>query len=224
MTTENTKDLACQNPIEKLSSLSIDNTQQPNYNPKAFTTKPKHKHNTPSKCENSISSSMPFSIDDLVAKQGLFEGEMTHLCFDCPRNLRNALNNAVKENGTSVCKILVEYGVAYVTATMIKKHALANTQINPAKETIVNVGIGELSFTQNVQNRPRRFNHSNPETVVHDELNESRCGIGDCENEAEEVMVYEPKGKVAKEYRVCKLHFHDLLKTDVSGKFWRAKR
>jgi hypothetical protein len=217
VSTNNSKDLACQNTIEKQSSLSIDTT---NYNPKAFTTRKKTKPIT----KDSISSSMPFSIDDLVAKQALFEGGMTHLSFDCPKNLRIALNNAVKQNGTSVCKILAEYSAAYVTATMIKKHALANTKIDVAKQTVVNVGIGELSFQQNVQNRPRRFNHNNPETVVHDELEESRCGIGDCENEATEFMIYQPKGKAPKEYKVCNLHFHDLLKTDVSGKFWRAKR
>ena len=217
MTATNPKDLAFQNPTEEHGYLI--NEQPINYNPKAFTTK--HNKKAKTTMDLRIAESMPFSIDDLATKQALFNGEMTHLSFDCPKNLRTALNNAVKQNGTSVCKILCEYSVAYVTATMIKKHALANTKIEPdRKETVVNVAIGELSFTQNVQNRPRRIVNCNSNAIVNDSELENRCMIGSCKNEATSVMIYHPKGKVAKEYQVCAYHSSELVNTSP----WSFKR
>ena len=208
--TANPINLACQNNIEKHAQNPI------NHNPNAFTTKKK-----PKKSKECITSSMPFSIDYLTVRQSLFEGEMTHLSFDCPKNLRTALNQAVRENGTSVCKILTEYSAAYIDATMVKKHALANTNLAPKKsETVVNVGIGELSFTQNVQNRPRRLVSCNVDATVNDAERDNRCMIGSCDKVAVEVMTFQPKGQEAKDYQVCSFHFDAYA----DYKDWRAKR
>ncbi|MFA5365181.1 MAG: hypothetical protein WC325_08390 [Candidatus Bathyarchaeia archaeon] len=203
-------DLACLNTIEKHAQTPIETPST------TFTTHRKHKKHHKN-YEQSITSSMPFSIDYLTVRQGLFNGEMTHLSFDCPKNLRNMLNTAVKANGTSVCKILTEYAAAYIDATMIKQHALANTLLEPKRhDTVVNVGINELSFTQNVQNRPRRFVDRNVEAVVNDEFESERCGIGDCGELAVETLFYQPTRKdVPKQYRVCKLHYSSFVGTEV---------
>lgn len=214
---ESSNNLACLNTIEKTANLTIET---PNCNPKAFTTQKKK----PRKSIDSISESLLFSIDDLVTKQGLFEGKVTHYSFDCPANLRLAFNCAVKANGSSGCKNLVNYMAAYVSATMIKKTALANTLLESGKQkgTVVNVGIGELSFTQNVQSRPRRFVNRNPEAVVTDDVLDGACEIGKgaCLEPAIETMIYEPRGSVPKEYRVCKLHFSSFA----GSSCWRVKR
>ena len=221
MINPNTKDLACSEPIEKHALNTIDNTEQPSLNPKAFTTKRKHNHKTKPNYEYSIAKSMLFPIEQTLELEGLFKGEMTHLSFDCPTNLRNALVTEAKQNGTSVCKILTQYGANYVLTSRIKKHALGDT-INRLSD--MKISIGEVNFEQNVQSRPRRFVSRNPEAVVVDAELDNCCMIGSCSNEAKEVMIYQPKGKEAKEYQVCTLHFHDLLTTDRDGKFWRAKR
>jgi hypothetical protein len=116
---------------------------QPNFNPNAFTTAKKHK--------NSISASNLFTIDDLVTKQTLFEGNMVHLSVDCPFNLRTAFNNACKANGTSTCKIIQQFAANYIMATTIKEHALANTNLDTGKKlssTTVNIGISEMNFNR----------------------------------------------------------------------------
>lgn len=215
MTETNSIDSACQNNIEKTANYSIETL---NYNPKAFTTKKKNKPNS----KDSIAESLLFSIDELVTKQNLFEGKITHYSFDCPKNLRVAFNNAVKANGSSGCKNLVNYMVAYVSATMIKKTALANTFLDAGKnkETVVNVGINELSFTQNVQNRPRRLVSCNSEAVVNDPELEGRCMIGNCKSPSVDVMIYQPKGGDAKDYRVCNLHSREYA--SMIG--WRLKK
>lgn len=214
MTTDFNKSLstpinqACQNTKEKNAILSKDNTT---FTTKKGTSKHKHKQTM----DLPITESMPFTIDDLVTKQALFEGKLTHLSFDCPTNLRTAFNHATKQNGSSVCKMLQQYMAAYVTATMIKKHALANMKIDVEKQTVVNVGINELSFNQNIQNRPRRLlNPAVNSEVVETVEGADYCeiGNGECRNPAKDVMRYKP---TKKEYRVCSVHSAKFAGRDV---------
>ena len=129
---------------------------------------------------------------------------MTHLSFDCPKNLRIAFNHESKANGNSVCKLLQQYMSAYVSASMVKKNALGNMNFGVSKkETVVNVGINALNFTQNVQNRPRRLVNCNPDAVIVD----NRCMIGTCRKPSVDVMLYQNK-----EYRVCSFHSAEYSK------------
>ena len=77
---------------------------------------------------------MLFSNGEMLELDGLFEGEMKHLSFDCPLNLRTAFNREAQANGNSVCKLLQQYMSAYVSASMVKKHAIGNTFPTVPKE------------------------------------------------------------------------------------------
>ena len=169
-----------------------------NHNPKAFTTHKKHKP----KPQLGITESMLFSKDYYDLKQALKDDCLVHLSFDCPKQLRDAFNWATKANGTSTCKMLQQLALNYTLATMVKKHALANTNLSPEKEaTVVNLNIGDMNFEQYVQNRPRRLiaNH-NVDAVVNGPV---VCGIGSCGKKAVDVAVYVPSGV---SYDLCSFH------------------
>lgn len=184
-----------------------------NYNPKAFTTKRKK----PKKPNLRITPSMLLSNDEMVELGGLFEGKLVHLSFDCPLNLRTAFNREVRANGNSVCKLLQQYMSAYISASMVKKHAIGNTYLAVAKrETTVNVDIAEMNFSQHVQSRPRRLIRSSVAEVSEGEVEASLCEIGGgvCRNSSSCEGVYLPTGK---KYRLCRAH----MELFSSVKEWR---
>ena len=102
----------------------------------------------------SISKSMPSDVEKMLGLDGLFEGDIVHLSFDCPRNLRTAFNSESKANGTSTCKNLQHFMASYVAVSRTKKHALGNTL---AKLVDVPFVIENLNFEQYVQSKPRRL-------------------------------------------------------------------
>jgi len=123
---------------------------------KTFSHK-RRKPRTPKQTQDSSAKSMPFSVENAekyLGLEGLFDGKMTHLSFDCPKPLREAFKQECKANGTSTCKTLQHYMVAYVTTSRLKKHALGNTI---SKVFDVPLTIGSLNFEQNVQSRVRRY-------------------------------------------------------------------
>lgn len=218
MTETNSIDSACLESKEKHAINTIDNTETPTFNPKAFTTKRKHNHKTKPNYDYSIAKSMLKSIDSSVALEGLFDGDTVHLSFDCPTNLRLAFNAETKHNGTSVCKELTHFMAQYVFSSLVKKHALGNT-ISKLAET--NFTIESMNFTQNVQNRPRRLVSCNSEVVGNDDVElDNRCMIGSCRNEAKEVMTYQLKGAEAKDFQVCVFHASAFAGNSV----WRLKK
>jgi hypothetical protein len=193
-----------------------ETTNRPNT---VFTTHRKHIHR---KQRNSLptAKSNLFSIDSVERELGLtalFSGNMTHTSFACPFNLREAFKAETKLNGTSTCQELRRFMSAYIASSRMKKIAFGSRQIFDSK-----ISIGEMNFTQNVQNRTRRDLSRNPETVVNDSELDNRCmiGNGSCHNPAVSVMVYQPKGEDAKEYPVCSDHASKLAEINA----WRFKR
>jgi hypothetical protein len=193
---------------------AINTIETPNYNPKAFTTHRKHNHKTKPIYDYSIAESMLKSIDSTLCLDSLFDGNIVHLSFDCPVNLRSAFNAETKHNGTSICKELTHFMAQYVFSSLVKKHALGNT-ISKIAET--NFTIESMNFTQNVQSRPRRLLRSvEVEGAVASEV----CMIGDCRRPAVDLMVYSRKGEESVERMVCAFHSSEFAKC----KEWSFKR
>lgn len=117
-----------------------------------YTTEPKNKPNKP--MEKRIANSMLFPIEQTLNVDSLFDGKLVHLSFDCPTNLREALNAETKANNTSTCKVLQYLASVYVVKSRIQRHALGNTF---SKVLDGKFSIGEMNFTQYVQTRPRRL-------------------------------------------------------------------
>lgn len=57
----------------------------------------------------------------------LFGGDIVHLSFDCPRNLRDAFNQAVWAAGGTSCQVLRKFMVVTVEAQKYGKACLSNT-------------------------------------------------------------------------------------------------
>lgn len=102
---------------------------------------------------------MPSDVEKMLGLDGLFDGKLTHLSFDCPNNLRSAFKTESKSNSVSVCKNLQKFMASYVVTSRVKKHALGNTL---AKLVDVPFVIENLNFEQYVQSRPRRLLRKKP--------------------------------------------------------------
>ena len=102
---------------------------------------------------------MPVDVEKMLGLNGLFEGDIVHLSFDCPKKLRTTFNYESKANGTSTCKKLQHLMASYVVTSKVKKNALGNTL---AKLVDVPFVIEILNFEQNVQSRPRRLLRKKP--------------------------------------------------------------
>jgi hypothetical protein len=180
-----------------------ESKQKACYSPKIFTTHPKHGKRRPNKKPNikeTLQKSIPFSIEKELGVDGLFDGKMTHLSFDCPEKLRKELVKEVKSNGDSVCKILVRAGAYYLINSRIKKHALGDT----LSKVIDNNFIGEMNFTQNVQERPRRYMRHVVPVSMRGEQVLCEIGGGSCLEVAVGKAEYLPRKKI---YNLCKKHF-----------------
>lgn len=141
---------------------------EPNHNPKAFTTK-KGTTKRPKAFDKTTKRKQPFSITDGMLSsivsdfelEGLLEGELVHLSFDCPKTLRARFKQATRHNKTNVCDELQKFMASYILSYELKKHALGNTM---SKVLPVEFSIGEISLHQYCQSKPRRWvNHGNTE-------------------------------------------------------------
>jgi hypothetical protein len=128
------------------------------FSPKIFTTHQKNgkqrNNKTAKTIEDGIAQSNLLSIERMLGLEGLFDGELKHLSFDCPLTLREAFKQATRENGTSYCKELQKYMVSYVATHHAQKMAFGNTLSKILKPRLV---IENLNFEQYVQGRPRRL-------------------------------------------------------------------
>ena len=181
--------------------------EKASFSPKTFTTHPKNGKRKPSKkkaIEDSIAKSIPFFNDSAEDNLKLFEGELVHLSFDCPKKLREAFNQATKGKGASACFLRV-FMAAYVRATYEenkygKKHALSNTIFN-GRPTIV---IEKLETNQYVQTRPRRLiRQTQPRFLTADGSDTCEIGNPKCGSIAVGKAVYLENGT---EYWVCRVH------------------
>lgn len=164
----------------------------------------------------SISSSMLLPMEQILGLDSLFEGDMKHLSFDIPTNLRNALNYECRANGDSACKILVKSAALYVVTSRVKKHALGDTL---SKILDVTFTIGEVNFTQNCQTRPRRWIRRIEKGNSERQAQLCEIGNGRCKNPAIDILSFEPKGQEPIEYRVCAYHSSHYTKLSV----WKFK-
>jgi hypothetical protein len=139
----------------------------------------------------------------------LFEGDIYHASFDCPKPLAKAFKKATHDNGTSICKELQKYMLIYVTADHAEKTAYGNTLCKVLKPKIA---IGELNFEQYCQTKPRRWIQKKPEEVRGVDNQGEKfefCEIGRCKNRAVAVMRYKNNSR---SYRVCEIHLNEYLK------------
>jgi hypothetical protein len=171
----------------------------------------KHKRHLKNTIQYSKSLGMLSSIEKMLGLDTLFDGKMTHTSFDCPRNLRQAFNEECRGNGTSCCQELRRFQVLYVITSRLKKHAYGNT-ISQAIDA--NVSIGNLSFTQNVQSRPRRLLR---EPAKGNEVSEEpKCRVRNCGRVAVTIALYVKTGKV---YSLCRIHEFQYKKTPSAWSF-----
>lgn len=148
-----------QAPEREQADFPPKKTKEKNgFSPKIFTTHPKNgkprKNKTAKTIEEGIAPSNLFSIEKMLGLNGLFDGELKHVSFDCPTNLREAFKHATRENGTSYCKELQKYIICYVATHHAEKMAFGNTLSKILKPKLV---IENLNFEQYVQSRPRRL-------------------------------------------------------------------
>lgn len=176
---------------------------------------PRKKHSA--KNQDSITKSSLFPIEETLGLTELYCGKVVHVNFDCPTNLRLAFKHECKDNGSSTCKELTKYMANYVATSRIKKNALGSTM---SRFVDANFTIESMTFTQNVQSRPRRLiSNSNPACV---EMVEGKvfCEIGDCGRPAVDFMIYQPNSAEPIEKRVCGYHSSEYAKSSA----WRFKR
>ena len=103
---------------------------------------------------HSIAGSMLHEVAEQLGLDGLFDGKIVHVSFDCPYNLREAFKHEIISNRTSQCKELQKFMLSYIVVSRLKKHALGNTL---SKLVDVPFTIENLSLNQYVQSRPRRY-------------------------------------------------------------------
>jgi len=163
---------------------------------KTFTTTEPETQQTKHNKEG-IAKSMLSDVAEELGLEGLFQGEVTHLSFDCPRNLREAFKEEVKRNGSSVCKELQKSQLSYIVASRIKKHAFGNTL---SKLVDVPVSIGALNVNQYVQSRVRRYAKTE---VFLEEVTQSVSACVLCSSEAFAVVTRADKSRVS----LCYVHF-----------------
>ncbi len=192
MITVDSKDSACLESKEKHAQNPIE----PNFNPNAFTTKRKQNKKSKKYTNFGITGSMLSSIVSELGLDGLVDGELTHLSFDCPKPLRLAFKTATRSQKTNVCDELQKYMVNYVVAFQTKKHALGDTL---SKLLPVEFSIGEINLHQYCQTKPRRW--VNPVAELQGKDVSNNCEMNGCSAVA--VSSGEFQGK---RLRLCKDH------------------
>ena len=91
--------------------------------PKKKQKKPTRKRAKQNKNDYSIVKACPELTE-------LMQGEIVHLSFDCPKNLRNTFKLTVKANGSSICHVLQTFMLTYLTAAHQQKACFSNTMRN----------------------------------------------------------------------------------------------
>jgi hypothetical protein len=179
------------------------------------STKTKNSKSFSKNIENSIANRRLLSVEKELGLEGLFDGPLYHLSFDCPKPLARAFKEATHRDGTSICKELQKYMLIYLTADHVEKTAYGNTLRKVLKP---NIAIG-LNFEQYCQTKPRRWINKSIEQVKGTDNSGKKfsfCEIGNCDNPAIAVMTY---SKEKNDYRVCLLHQKEYCKND----FWIFK-
>lgn len=105
----------------------------------------------------------------------LFNGELTHLSFDCPKPLRQTFKTAVKANGSSVCHVLQTFMVTYLVANHYQKACFNDTYRHP-------ITVKNLVIPTYVKERVRRVKRI-AEQIEDFEVTVT-CGHVDCTAEA----------------------------------------
>ena len=66
-------------------------------------------------------------VKETALLQELMDGERTHLSFDLPLKLRKAFKWATRHNKQTMCPVLQDFIMAYVSATKLRKDCFNNT-------------------------------------------------------------------------------------------------
>jgi len=153
-----------QKDVKKLS------TQKPNNNRNS-------NNSNPSNSSNSIENSMLFGVENwdrerlakwfvneemgkfvafvkLLDGYDLLGGDIVHLSFDCPRNLREYFNQVARRKAGSSCKLLRSFMLKTIAQHVLEKHALGNT-LSDVVPSVFNVPA--IVMPTYVQSRVRRY-------------------------------------------------------------------
>ena len=84
----------------------------------------------------------------------LLGGDIVHLSFDCPRNLREYFNQVAKRKAGSSCKLLRSFMLKTIAQHVLEKHALGNT-LSDVVPSVFNVP--QIVMPTYVQSRVRRY-------------------------------------------------------------------
>ena len=84
----------------------------------------------------------------------LLGGDVVHLSFDCPRNLREYFNQVARRKYGSTCRALRKFMLIECVEDILKKHALGNTLADVVPSVF---NVPQIVMPTYVQSRVRRY-------------------------------------------------------------------
>jgi len=191
-------------------------------NKKLFTQQPKQPNNK----SDSIENGMLFGVENwsrerlakwfvneemgkfvafvkLLDDIDLLGGDIVHLSFDCPRNLREYFNQVARRKYGSSCRVLRSFMLKIIAQHVLEKHALGNT-LSDVVPSVFNVP--QIVMPTYVQSRPRRY------------VKDSRfvsCQARGCRERAE-FRFYHYNGNV---YLLCRRHVEEYKRLCLQSGF-----
>jgi len=133
----------------------------------------------------------------------LLGGDIVHLSFDCPRNLREYFNKVARRKYGSSCRALRSFMLKIIAQHVLEKHALGNT-LSDVVPSVFNVP--QIVMPTYVQSRPRRY------------VKDSRfvsCQARGCKEHAE-FRFYHYNGNV---YLLCRRHVEEYRRLCLESGF-----
>ena len=93
-------------------------------------------------------------VAKLLDGYDLLGGDIVHLSFDCPKNLRRYFNQVARRKYGSTCRGLRKFMLIECVEDILKKHALGNT-LSDVVPSVFNVP--QIVMPTYVQSRVRRY-------------------------------------------------------------------
>jgi hypothetical protein len=139
---------------------------------------------------------------------GIWSNPRVPMTVRVDKKLKTAFNEASKHFSGSTCSAIEYIMAAYVGA-------YKNQQINRVHPelTVQPIEIGEIKIERNLRERRKvTFEDAKANVVVGTGFN--LCMIGECDKPVADVMIYQPRGKAAQEFRVCAYHSSEYAKSN----------
>lgn len=142
---------------------------------------------------------------------GLWGNPRVVMSVRVDKELKKQFNLASQALFGSTCNP-VEVFMASIIGTYKNQELL---RVNPSRTEI---SIGEIKIERNLRER-RKVAYEDAKEGKVEGKSFNLCQIGDCDNEAEEVWVYQPKGQQPIEKQICSKHASGFAGTSC----WRVK-